>query len=165
MVKEEQAAPDFKLQDDEGHWRSLADYRGLHLVLYFYPKDDTPGCTAEACSFRDELAEFKTRGIAIVGVSADSVESHQKFKSKFHLSFPLLSDPDKKTIKAYGVWKEKSMYGKKFMGIERTTFIIDGEGKIKKIFPKVKVADHVKDILESFSAPRGLSGAAAGRWQ
>ena len=165
MVKEGQAAPDFKLQDDEGNWRSLADYRGLYLVLYFYPKDDTPGCTTEACSFRDEFSEFKTRGIAIVGVSADSVESHQKFKSKFRLSYSLLSDPDKKTIKAYGVWKEKSMYGKKFMGIERTTFIIDGEGKIQKIFPKVKVADHVKDILESFSAPRGLSGAAAGRWR
>src|SRR5882672_2566204 len=150
MVKEGQAAPDFKLQDDEGHWRSLADYKGLYL----YPKDDTPGCTTEACNFRDEFSEFKTRGIATVGVSADSVESHQKFKSKHHLDFPLLSDPDKKTIKAYGVWKEKSMYGKKFLGIERTTFIIDGEGKIKKIFPKVKVADHVKDILESFSAPR-----------
>jgi peroxiredoxin Q/BCP len=165
MLKEGQAAPDFKLQDDEGNWRTLADFKGLHFVLYFYPKDDTPGCTQEACSFRDKFAEFKTRGIAIVGVSADSVESHKKFKEKFHLSYPLLSDPDKKTLKAYGVWKEKSMYGKKFMGIERTTFIIDAGGEIKKIFPKVKVADHVKEILESFSAPRGLSASGAARWQ
>jgi peroxiredoxin Q/BCP len=151
MVKEGQAAPDFKLQDDEGIWRTLADYAGLHLVLYFYPKDDTPGCTAEACSFRDEYSEFRTRGIATVGVSADSVESHQKFKEKYHLRFPLLSDPDKKAIKAYGVWKEKSMYGKTFMGIERTTFMIDANGKIEKIFPKVKVAEHVQDILNCFA--------------
>src|SRR5438132_556359 len=137
MVKEGQAAPAFKLQDDEGNWVSLSDLRGKSVVLYFYPKDDTPGCTAEACSFRDEFAEFKTRGVEILGVSADSPESHQKFKQKYHLTFPLLSDPDKKTLKAYGVWKEKSMYGRKFMGIERTTLLIDENGKIQKIFPKV----------------------------
>jgi peroxiredoxin Q/BCP len=151
MIKEGQAAPAFKAQDDEGNWVSLGDFKGQHMVLYFYPKDDTPGCTAEACSFRDEWAEFKTRGIAVLGVSADSIEAHQKFKAKFHLRFPLLSDPDKKMINDYGVWKEKSMYGKKYMGIERTTFIIDQHGKIEKIFPKVKVTDHVDDILESFS--------------
>ena len=151
MVKEGQAAPEFKLQDDEGNWVSLNDFKGQHVVLYFYPKDDTPGCTTEACSFRDETAEFKTRGIAILGVSADSVESHQKFKAKFHLTFPLLSDPDKKTIKAYGVWKEKSMYGKKYMGIERTTFVIDGKGTIQKIYPKVSVTGHIDEVLSALS--------------
>jgi len=152
MVKEGQAAPDFKLQDDQGNWVSLSDFRGEHVVLYFYPKDDTPGCTTEACAFRDQAKEFKTRGIAIVGMSADSVESHKKFKEKFHLTFPLLSDPDKKTLKAYGVWKEKSMYGKKFMGIERTTIIIDEHGNIEKVFPKVKVVGHVKELFDQFSA-------------
>ena len=152
MLKEGQAAPAFKLQDDEGNWVSLADFLGTHVVLYFYPKDDTPGCTTEACSFQSQSPEFRTRGIAIVGVSADSVESHQKFKAKYHLGFPLLSDPDMKAIKAYGVWKEKSMYGKKYMGIERTTFIIDEHGKIEKVFPRVKVSDHVKEIFDCFSA-------------
>ena len=121
------------------------------MVIYFYPKDDTPGCTAEACDFRNQSTEFKTRGIKILGVSADSVESHQKFKEKFHLNFALLSDPDKKMMKAYGVWKEKSMYGKKYMGIERTTVIIDENGVIEKVFPKVKVADHIKEILNNFA--------------
>src|SRR5438105_560205 len=153
MVKAGQPAPDFMLKDDEGNTVRLGDYIDRHVVLYFYPKDETPGCTTEACAFHDEFAEFKTRGITILGVSADSVESHQKFKSKHRLNFPLLSDPDKKTIKAYGVWKEKTMYGKKYMGIERTTFIIDEHGKIEKIFPKVKVTDHVKEILDTFSAP------------
>jgi len=152
MVKEGEIAPEFKLKDDEGNWVSLADLRGRHVVLFFYPKDDTPGCTTEACSFRDEYSEYRTRGIDIVGVSADTEESHEKFKSKFHLRFPLLSDPDKKTLKAYGVWKEKSMYGKKYMGIERTTIIIDENGKIEKVFSRVKPAGHAKEVLESFSA-------------
>jgi thioredoxin-dependent peroxiredoxin len=152
MVKEGEAAPAFKLQDDQGNWVSLSDFRGEHVVLYFYPKDDTPGCTAEACAFRDQSTEFKTRGIAILGVSADSVESHEKFKSKYALHFPLLSDPDKKVMKAYGVWKEKAMYGKKYMGAERTTVIIDEHGNIEKVFSKVKVAGHVKEILDKFSA-------------
>jgi peroxiredoxin Q/BCP len=152
MVKAGEAAPAFKLQDDEGNWVSLSDFRGEHVVLYFYPKDDTPGCTAEACAFRDESTEFKTRGIAILGMSADSVESHAKFKAKYGLRFPLLSDPDKKVMKAYGVWKEKSMYGKKFMGIERTTLIIDENGNIEKVFPKVKVTGHIKEVLDKFSA-------------
>ena len=152
MVKAGQAAPAFRLQDDEGNWVSLADFRGEHVVLYFYPKDDTPGCTTEACAFRDQSQEFRTRGIAILGVSADTVESHEKFKAKYGLPFALLSDPDKKTLKAYGVWKEKSMYGKKFMGIERTTVIIDEHGNIEKVFPKVKVTNHIKEILDQFSA-------------
>ena len=154
MVKAGEAAPAFKLQDEDGNWVSLSDFLGTHVVLYFYPKDDTPGCTTEACSFRDEYAEFKTRGIAILGVSADSVESHRKFKDKFHLTFPLLSDPDKKMIKAYGVWKEKSTYGKKFLGIERTTIIINEHGMIEKVFPKVKVNGHTQEILNSFAGSK-----------
>jgi peroxiredoxin Q/BCP len=149
MLKEGQEAPDFTLNDDEGNPVSLADFAGRKFVLYFYPKDDTPGCTAEACAFRDEFAEFRTRGIAIVGVSADSPESHTKFKIKYNLNFTLLSDPDKKVLKAYGVWKEKSMYGKKYLGVERTTFII-ADGQIVKIFPRVKVDGHVDDILKTF---------------
>jgi peroxiredoxin Q/BCP len=149
MVKEGQNAPDFTLQDDQGNSVSLADYAGRKFVLYFYPKDDTPGCTAEACAFRDEFAEFRTRGIDIVGVSADTPESHEKFKSKFNLNFTLLSDPDKKVLKAYGVWKEKAMYGKKYMGIERTTFII-ADGQIMKIYPRVKVSGHVNEVLKDF---------------
>src|ERR1051325_3645468 len=148
MVHEGEKAPEFTLQDDEGKTFRLADSRGRKIVLYFYPKDDTPGCTAEACQFRDETPEFKTRGIAIFGVSADTIESHSKFKTKFRLNFPLLSDPDKTVIKAYGVWKEKSMYGKKYMGIERTTFLIDENGKIARVFAKVKPAAHAAEVLE-----------------
>lgn len=149
MVKVGDAAPDFTLKSDEGVPVSLSDYAGRKFVLYFYPKDDTPGCTQEACAFRDEYAEFRTRGIAIVGVSADTPESHEKFKSKYNLRFTLLADPDKKVLKAYGVWKEKNMYGKKYMGIERTTFIIN-DGKSVMIFPRVKVAGHVPAILKAF---------------
>ena len=149
MLKEGQEAPDFTLKDDRGNEVSLADYAGRKFVLYFYPKDDTPGCTAEACDFRDEYAEFRTRGIDIVGVSADSPESHAKFKDKHHLNFALLSDPEKKVLIAYGVWKEKSMYGKKFMGVERMTFII-ADGQIMKIYPRVKVGGHIDDILKTF---------------
>jgi len=149
MAKEGQEAPDFTLKDDQGNSVSLADFAGRKFVLYFYPKDDTPGCTAEACAFRDEFAEFRTRGIAIVGVSADSPESHTKFKTKYALNFTLLSDPERKALKAYGVWKEKSMYGKKYMGVERTTFII-ADGQIMKIYPRVKVSGHVKELLKDF---------------
>ena len=149
MLKEGQEAPDFTLKDDQGNSVSLADFAGRKFVLYFYPKDDTPGCTAEACEFRDEFAEFRTRGIAIVGVSADSPESHAKFKTKYNLNFTLLSDPDKKVLKAYGVWKEKSMYGKKYTGVERTTFII-ADGQIVKIFQRVKVSGHTDDVLKTF---------------
>ncbi len=149
MVKEGQDAPDFTLKDDQGNSVSLSDFAGRKFVLYFYPKDDTPGCTAEACAFRDEFKEFRTRGIDIVGVSADAPESHAKFKTKYNLNFTLLSDPDKKVLKAYGVWKEKSMYGKKYLGVERTTFII-ADGQIMKIYPRVKVSGHVGDILKTF---------------
>jgi peroxiredoxin Q/BCP len=148
-LKVGQKAPDFTLADDSGQKVKLSDFKGKKVVLYFYPKDDTPGCTKEACSFRDGFAEIKSRGAIVLGVSADSVDSHKKFKSKFELNFPLLADPDKKMIENYGVWKEKSMYGRKYMGIERTTFVIDPQGKISHIFPKVKVAEHYDEVLEA----------------
>jgi len=116
-------------------------------VLYFYPKDMTSGCTQQACDFRDNMNRVAASGAVVLGVSADSVESHVKFKEKQGLNFPLLSDPEKKVLNAYGVWQQKSLYGRKFMGIVRTTFIIDGKGKIAKVFPKVKVAGHVDEVL------------------
>jgi peroxiredoxin Q/BCP len=146
-LSEGQKAPTFTLLNDEGKPVSLSDFKGKPVVLYFYPKDDTPGCTLEACNFRDEAADFKKHGAVILGVSPDSPESHKKFKNKFSLNFPLLSDSDKKVVEAYGVWKEKSMYGRNYMGVERTTFLIDAQGNIKKIFPKVKVPDHAQEIL------------------
>ena len=140
-------APDIRLQDDEGREVRLADFRGKQVVLYFYPKDDTPGCTVEACAFRDGAVRLRQRGAVVLGVSADPVASHKKFKAKFHLNFPLLSDAEKEAVQAYGVWKEKSMYGRTYMGIERTTFIIDAEGKIARIFPRVKVGGHLEEVL------------------
>jgi len=148
-LKVGQKAPDFTVMDDQGEKVKLADLKGKKVVLYFYPKDDTPGCTKEACAFRDGIDKIKKRGAVVLGVSADSMESHKKFKSKFDLNFPLLADSDKKMIEAYGVWKEKSMYGKKYMGIERTTFVIDEKGKIAHIFPKVKVDQHYDEVLEA----------------
>jgi len=148
-LKVGQKAPDFNLLNDAGQKVKLSDYKGKKVVLYFYPKDDTPGCTTEACNFRDGIEEIQQRGAVVLGVSADSVDSHKKFKNKFELNFPLLADPEKKMIESYGVWKEKSMYGKKYMGIERTTFVIDGQGKISHIFPKVKVNEHYDEVLEA----------------
>jgi peroxiredoxin Q/BCP len=142
-------APAFKLADETGKPVSLSDFKGKQVVLYFYPKDSTPGCTTEACDFRDNLNRIAKTGAVVLGVSADSSESHRKFKEKQGLNFPLLSDPDKKAIEAYGVWQEKSLYGRKFMGIVRSTFIIDGKGSIAKVFPKVKVAGHVDEVLEA----------------
>src|SRR2546422_11363473 len=144
-------APDFNVSTDAGQKVKLSDFKGKKIVLYFYPKDDTPGCTVEACAFRDGIKEIKKRGAVVLGVSADSVESHKKFKSKFDLNFPLLADTDKNIIEAYGVWKEKSMYGKKYMGIERTTIIIDKQGKIAHIFPKVKVEQHYDEVLQALA--------------
>ncbi|MCL4509691.1 MAG: thioredoxin-dependent thiol peroxidase [Bacteroidetes bacterium] len=140
-------APDFSLKSDKEETVKLSSYKGKKVVLYFYPKDDTPGCTKEACSFRDGFSEIQRKGAIILGVSTDSVESHKKFKEKYHLNFQLLSDADKKVVNAYGVWKEKAMYGKKYMGIERTTFVIDENGEIKKAFPKVKVEGHYDEVL------------------
>ena len=144
-----QKAPDFMALNDKGEKVKLADLKGKKVVLYFYPKDDTPGCTKEACAFRDGIDEIKSRGAIVLGVSADSVYSHKKFKNKFDLNFPLLTDSDKKMVEGYGVWKEKSMYGKKYMGIERTTFIIDENGKIAHIFPKVKVDQHFDEVVDA----------------
>jgi thioredoxin-dependent peroxiredoxin len=146
-LKVGQKAPDFSVLNDEGQKVKLSDFKGKKVVLYFYPKDDTPGCTKEACAFRDGISAVKKKGAEVLGISTDSVESHQKFKKKFELNFPLLADTDKKIVESYGTWKEKSMYGKKYMGIERTTFVIDEQGKISHIFPKVKVDQHYEEVL------------------
>jgi len=151
-LKVGQKAPDFTVETDTGEKAKLSDFKGKKVVLYFYPKDDTPGCTKEACAFRDGISEIRKKGAVVLGVSADSVDSHKKFKDKFDLNFPLLADTDKKIVESYGVWKEKSMYGKTYMGIERTTFIIDEAGKISHIFPKVKVDEHYDEVLEALSA-------------
>lgn len=147
MLKAGDKAPDFSVMNDKSEKISLKDLKGKKVVLYFYPKDDTSGCTAEACDFRDNIKQFEKNNTVVLGISKDSVKSHVKFKEKFELPFPLLSDESLKMIKDYDVWKEKSMYGKKYMGVERTTFIIDEKGVIKEIYEKVKVPDHVKDIL------------------
>ena len=143
------AAPEFKLQDDSGRVVTLGEFRGKKVVLYFYPKDNTSGCTRESCDFRDNLNRLNGRGAVVLGLSADSVDSHRKFKAKQGLNFPLLSDPERQALNAYGVWQEKSLYGRKFMGIVRTTVIIDEKGKIAKVWPKVKVEGHVDDVLAS----------------
>lgn len=149
MLEVGKAAPKFKLKDQNGKTVSLNDFKGKNVVLYFYPKDNTSGCTKEACSFRDEMPNFKKIKAAVIGVSPDSVESHKKFAEKYDLPFTLLSDERKEVLEKYGVWKEKSMYGRKYMGVERTTVIIDDKGKIKKIFNKVKVTNHEKEVLEA----------------
>lgn len=142
-------APAIKLKNQDGKIVSLNDFKGKNVVLYFYPKDNTSGCTKEACNFRDEFPKFGRLNAVILGVSPDSVESHTKFREKYKLPFDLLSDEKKEAVKKYHVWKEKSMYGKKYMGVERTTFIIDGKGKIAKIFPKVKVDKHNNEVMEA----------------
>ena len=142
-------APDFSLPSTTGENISLKQFKGKKtVILYFYPKDETPGCTREACSFRDQYAEFEKHNAVILGVSADSLESHQHFREKNNLPFPLLADEDATLSKMYGVYKQKNLYGKKSMGIERTTFVIDRTGRIAQIYPKVKVDGHVQDLLE-----------------
>lgn len=157
-IKEQQPAPDFTLpaigdgtvvQDGQVHLRAL---RGKNVVLYFYPKDDTPGCTAEACSFRDANHEMQKRGIVVLGVSADDIPSHQKFADKYGLPFPLLADTDTRVSQAYGVWKERNMYGKKFMGVNRETFLIDKDGVVRKVWPKVKADGHAQEVLDTVEA-------------
>ena len=148
-IKVGDKAPSFKLKNQDGKTISLSDLKGKPIVLYFYPKDDTSGCTKEACNFRDEFPKFGKMKAEIIGISSDSVESHKKFAQKYKLPFNLLSDEKKEVIEKYGVWQEKSMYGKKYMGIVRTTFIIDASGKIGKIFPKVKVDNHNKEVMEA----------------
>jgi peroxiredoxin Q/BCP len=148
MLSEGQKAPDFSLPATGGKTISLSDFTGKQdVVLYFYPKDNTPGCTKEACFFRDVQSEFEAAGAVILGVSIDSIKSHEGFAAKHNLMFPLLSDEEKTVSTAYGVFKEKSMYGKTFLGVERTTFVIDKEGIIRKVWPKVKVEGHIDEVL------------------
>src|SRR5579872_4796351 len=149
MIKVGDKAPDFSGVDENGEKISLKDFKGKKVVLYFYPKDDTTGCTAEACDFRDSYSRIKRKGVVLLGVSPDSEKSHQKFKEKYDLPFPLIADTDKVISNEYGVWQEKSMYGRKYMGIVRSTFVIDEKGKIMAVFPKVKVAGHVDEVLEA----------------
>ncbi len=150
MLKEGDKAPAFKGKNQDGKAVKLGDFKGQKLALYFYPKDDTPGCTKQACSLRDGFAELKKAGIEVVGVSIDDEKSHQKFISKYELPFDLIADTDKSIVEAYGVWGEKSMYGKKYMGTHRKTFLIDEKGKIVKIFDKVKVSEHADEVLAAF---------------
>ncbi len=145
-------APDFKLPTDGGETLKLSDLKGQQVVLYFYPKDDTSGCTKEAMEFNALRKQFEKAGALIVGLSPDSVKSHDKFKAKYDLDFTLASDETKATLEAYGVWVEKSMYGRKYMGVERTTVLVGEDGKIKQIWNKVKVDGHAKDVLEAVKA-------------
>jgi peroxiredoxin Q/BCP len=148
MIEEGKKAPDFELPSSDGGEVKLKDLRGKTVVLYFYPKDDTPGCTREACAFRDNQAALKKKGVVVLGLSGDSIASHDKFKAKYKLNFPLLSDPDKAVAKKYGAWGEKVLYGKKSVGMIRSTFVIDGEGVVRKVFPRVKVDGHAEKVLE-----------------
>ena len=148
MLETGTKAPNFKLPDQNGEMHSLADYKGKKVILYFYPKDNTPGCTKQACNFGELLPQFREKGAAVIGVSKDSVASHKKFQEKFGLPFTLLSDPELKVIQAYGVWQEKNMYGKKTMGVVRSTYLIDEKGVIVKAFGKVKAAENPRQMLD-----------------
>lgn len=140
-------APDFSLPDQDGKSVALKDFKGAPVVVYFYPADDTPGCTKEACAFRDHWEDFKKKGAVILGVSTDKVKSHDKFAEKFKLPFPLLADEDKKIVEAYGVWGPKMFMGREYLGTTRATFLIGPDGRIKKIWPKVKVEEHWEEVL------------------
>ena len=147
MIEENEIAPDFTLVSDDGEQITLSSLRGKKVVLYFYPKDNTPGCTKEACSFRDNYAQFLTKGAAVIGVSPDALRSHQGFRAKLGLPFHLLSDPEHQVAQLYGAWGEKKRYGRTYGGIIRSTFIIDEEGKVIKVFPKVKPTGHAEEVL------------------
>ena len=146
-LKEGDRAPDFIAATNGGGKVSLADFKGKHVVLYFYPRDDTPGCTKEACAFRDEFAGFRKKGAVVLGVSVDSVKAHDKFARKFKLPFTLVSDEDKKIVEAYGVWAEISFMGRKYLGTYRVTFLIGPDGRIKRIWPQVKPEEHAEEVL------------------
>ncbi len=145
-------APDFTAATQDGKTISLKDFRGRPVILYFYPRDDTPGCTREACAFRDEFAAFNKKGAAVLGVSTDTAKSHARFGEKYKLPFTLLADDEKKIVQAYGVWAQKSFMGRKFMGTHRVTFLIGPDGMIRQIWPQVKPAEHAKEVLQALSA-------------
>lgn len=147
-LKEGDVAPDFSAMTNGGGTISLAQLKGKNVILYFYPKDDTSGCTKEACAFRDEFPEFKKRGVVVLGVSTDSLKSHDKFVKKYRLPFALLADEEKKIVGAYGVWGQKTFWGRKYMGTHRVTFLIAPDGRIRKIWPDVKPEEHVKEVLD-----------------
>ena len=151
MLNEGDIAPDFAVADQDGNEVKLSNYKGKNVVLYFYPRDMTPGCTKQACSLRDGISDLKKNNIEVLGVSTDDEKKHQKFIAKYELPFTLLADTENKVSDIYGVWVEKNMYGKKYMGIKRTTFLIDENGKIVKIFKKVNVSEHADEVLESFA--------------
>ena len=151
MLEEGKQAPEIKLKDQDGNTVSLDEFKGQKVVVYFYPKDDTTGCTKEACRFRDEFPRFEKLEIKVIGISPDSIESHKKFADKYNLPFTLLSDEGKEVLEAYDVWKQKSMYGRNYMGVERTTYIVDENGKIEKVFPKVKVENHIEEVLKALN--------------
>ena len=152
MLKEGDIAPDFTAKNQNGEDVKLSDHKGEKVVLYFYPKDDTPGCTKQACSLRDGFPKLKQNNITVLGVSIDDEKSHQKFIEKYDLPFTLIADTDKEIVNKYGVYGEKNMYGKKYMGTNRTTFLIDEDGKIAKIMKKVKVAEHADEVLNAFDS-------------
>ncbi len=152
MIEHGQQAPDFTLPDQKGEHHRLSDHRGKAVVVYFYPRDDTPGCTKEACSFRDHRQALYDAGVTVFGISGDSVESHRDFAEKHNLSFPILSDPTLETIKAYGAWGVKNLYGKKSEGILRYTFLIDRDGAVAKVFKRPKTDIHAREVLESLGA-------------
>jgi peroxiredoxin Q/BCP len=160
-VVEGEPAPDFSLKDDSGDTITLSSLRGAPVVLYFYPKDDTPGCTAQACGIRDAWSEFQAAGAVVLGVSPDGEASHASFKEKYGLPFPLLADSDHEVAEEYGVWGEKSYAGKTYMGVDRSTFVIDAEGNVAKVFRKVKPAEHADQVLEALEA--GARGTSSGR--
>ena len=146
-LKEGDPAPDFTVSANGGGKVSLADFRGGNVILYFYPRDDTPGCTKEACAFRDYFADFKKKGAVVLGVSTDPVKAHDKFVKKFKLPFTLLADEDRRIVESYGVWGEKSFMGRKYLGTHRVTFLIGPDGRIRKIWPKVKPEEHAEEVL------------------
>ncbi len=152
MLKEGDVAPDFTLPDENGEPVRLSDFRGKRVILYFYPKDNTSGCTREACDFRDHFPDFRAADAVVLGVSKDGQKSHQNFKRKYDLPFKLLSDESTEVMQKYGVWQEKSMYGRKYMGTVRSTFLIDENGTIQRIWPKVKVAGHAEEVLKALQA-------------
>jgi thioredoxin-dependent peroxiredoxin len=162
-VEEGDTAPDFTLRSDQGKEVRLADLRGQPVVLYFYPKDDTPGCTREACSFRDRKADLAAHGAAVLGVSPDDVASHGKFRDKYSLNFPLLADTGHQVAEAYGAWREKNMYGKKSMGIQRSTFLIDAAGRVRKVWKRVEVDGHDAAVLAALHDLEAPGGTASGK--